>query len=74
MTKEELKDFLKKYNLTQVKFSQMIGKKRGTIHRWINGNSTIPSYVEFYIKNIEKDLDNAAEILKNIGLKKEGEK
>jgi len=71
MTKEELRDFLKKHNLTQIKFAQLIGKKRGTIHRWINGNSVIPPYVEFYIKNIEKDLDNAAEILKKIELKKE---
>lgn len=71
MTKEELKEFLKKHNLTQKKFAQLVDRNQATVHRWISGKSPILPYVEFYIKNIEKDLENAAEILKKIELKKE---
>lgn len=71
MTKEELKDFLKKHNLTQMKFAKMLKRNRTTVHKWVNGSSPVPDYIQIYIKNIEKDLDNAAEILKKIELKKE---
>lgn len=71
MTKEELKEFLQKHKLTQGKFSQMIGRERTTVYKWLSGKLPVPYYVEIYLKNIEKDLENAAEILKKIELKKE---
>ena len=71
MTKEELKDFLKKHNLTQMKFAKMLNRNRTTVHKWAHGSSPVPDYVEIYLKNIEKDLENIAETLKKIELKKD---
>lgn len=73
MTSSELSDFLKTYNLTQKKFSSMIGTDFTTVNRWINGHVDIPQYVKLYLEKIEPSLVEVSKLFKQMELKQKGE-
>ncbi len=66
MTVEELKELLKKANLTKKEFAGVSNISYGTVGNWNNKDRPVPPWVKSWLENYikAKDIDKVAETMK----------
>jgi len=56
MTPEILREWLKRKEMTQKEFSEMIGVHSLTVSRWINGSRSIPNWLPRFLAYFDKSV------------------
>jgi hypothetical protein len=52
MTAEQLREHLKRLDLTVLQFSERIGRHERTVYRWLSGELPIPKWIKTLLENI----------------------
>ena len=58
MTGQELKEWRRKWTLTQDELARRLGVIRLTVARWETGSRTIPSFLHLALEALENHMEN----------------
>jgi transcriptional regulator with XRE-family HTH domain len=74
MTKEELREWREKHNLTQTDLGNLLGVSYVSVARWEIGTRKIPSFLHLALEALENRKGGAEEVTGRKSRKKGGEK